>query len=488
MKPAIKDKCNTPAKLQPVLIHRHRLLSASVMMQYLKPVFWLPVVLFFCFHAQAQTDTVIHLKDAVQLAQQRYHLLKSHQYETDAAAKAVDVAKYSRLPTIDVSYQAGYGTANNLTGIFYPGYILSMTGPPSLGNNYSGGTGSAASTLLNWQAVTFGQRNAEINASVAAANSKRSELQQFLFEHKINVLSAYLDLLLAYDVVLVHKHNIERVDANLKQSRVLANTGIKAGVDTALFLSELSKARIDWLNAQKQLQVYQLLLQQLIVTDALPVPADTSFLNNLPAPSTTNDTSFSNAPVIQSISSQLLLSQSKEQLIKKSFLPKLNIWATGFARGSAFQPTGEIKTWDGLGLNRFNYGAGVQLAFPIMKYGEVKKQLQQQEFLSKATQEKLEDSRLALNTQQHIAAATYNSSMAVAAETGRQLKSGQYAFSAMQTRYNTGLVNFSDLIQAQYNLLKAELDVKKSYWDVWKALLLQAAIKGDETIFLNEIR
>ena len=58
----------------------------------------------------------------------------------------------------------------------------------------------------------------------------------------------------------------------------------------------------------------------------------------------------------------------------------------------------------------------------------------------------------------------------------------------MQVRYNTGLVNFADLVQAQYNLLKAELDVKQAYWDAWKALLLQAAVKGDLSIFLNETR
>jgi hypothetical protein len=37
-------------------------------------------------------------------------------------------------------------------------------------------------------------------------------------------------------------------------------------------------------------------------------------------------------------------------------------------------------------------------------------------------------------------------------------------------------------------LLKAELDVKSAYWDAWKALLLQAAVKGDEQIFLNAIK
>ena len=41
---------------------------------------------------------------------------------------------------------------------------------------------------------------------------------------------------------------------------------------------------------------------------------------------------------------------------------------------------------------------------------------------------------------------------------------------------------------ALYNLLKAELDVKKAYWDAWKSLLMEAAVKGDENFFLNETR
>jgi outer membrane protein TolC len=302
------------------------------------------------------------------------------------------------------------------------------------------------------------------------------------------VISTYLDVLLAYDLVTIHQHNIERVQANLRQSRVLANSGIKPGVDTALFLSELSKAKIDWLNAQKKLQTGQWLLAQTIVTDALPVPVDTGFLNKLPKMLTTNETSFADHPLIQYAQSQFQLSQSKEQLLKKSYLPKLTVWGTAFARGSGFPANGTIKTWDGLGLSRYNYGAGVQLAFPIMKYGEVKRQLQQQDLLSKATEERLMEEKATLTTQQHIANTTFRSSLAVAAESEQQLRSGRYAFSAIQTRYTTGLVNFADLIQAQYNLLKAELDVKQAYWDAWKALLLQAAVKGDANVFLNEIK
>src|SRR6185312_7259161 len=422
------------------------------------------------------------------MAEQNYHLLKAHKYEVDAANENVNVVKYNRLPTIDASYQAGMATANNLTGMFYPNGILPISGPPSSDNNYTAASASAASILLNWQAVTFGQRDAEINVSVAEAKSKNLNWKVDVFNHKINVISSYLDLLLSTDIIRIEEQNIQRVEVNLKESRTLVISNIKAGVDTALFLSELSKAKVDLLDAQRQLKTQQWLLAQLMVIDALPIPADTNFLNGLPSVILGNDTSFANHPLIQYSQSQFDLSKSNEQLLKKSFLPKLNVWATGFARGSGFEINQSIKTWDGMAFSRYNYGAGLQLSFSIMKYGEVKRQLRQQDFLSKASEERLQENKEILTTQQRVANTTFNSAIAIAQETQLQLKSSQYAFKAMQIRYNTGLVNFSDLIQTQYNLLKAELDVKKAYWDAWKALLFEAGVNGNENIFLNEIK
>lgn len=459
-----------------------------MLFQYLKIFIFFTAALFsVSIKTLGQQDSIVHLKDALKMAEQNYHLLKSKKLEAAAAVKNIDVTKYNRMPTIDASYQAGIGTANNLTGIFYPNGILPMTGPPSVTNNFSPATGSAASVLLNWQPITFGERDAQINVSLTEANAKKSEWQQILFSYKINVISSYLDLVLTFEKIKIEQQNIERVNANLKQSLVLVRTGIRPGVDSALFLSELSKANIDLLKSQQQAKVAQLLLAQLLVTDASPLPADTLLLKTLPPFAVSNDTSFITAPVIRSLQSQLSISQSKEVFIKKSFLPKLNVWGTGFARGSGFQANGDLKTWDGLGLNRFNYGAGLQLIFPIMKYGEVKRQWQQQNLLSKAAQERIEENKRILSTQQSIANATAGNSIAIITETKKQLSSAQYAFKSMQIRYNTGLVNFSDLIQTQYNLLKAELDNKASYWDAWKALLLQAAVNGDENIFLNAI-
>ena len=431
-------------------------------------------------------DTLIRLDGALQLVEHNYPLLQARRLEADASMQNVAVAKYSRMPTIDASYQANLSTANNLTGQYYPYDMLSMTGPPSTSNHYSPAAGSAASVLLNWQAVTFGQRNAQIEVSVREAKASASGWRQELFNQKINVISVYLDLLLALDRAVIQEHNIARVLESLRQSRELASSGIRPGVDTALFLSELSKAKIEGLNARKQLETEQWLLAQLIVTNALPVPVDAVFLDKLPV-GADKDSSFESHPLVVLAYSEFAVSQSKEQLLRKSFLPKLSVWGTAFARGSGFDTDGTVKTWDGMGLSRYNYGAGLQLSFPIMKYGEVRRQLKAQGLLSRAAEERVRDTRNTLTTQERITNAAFASSLAVAAESRQQLKSGEYAYHAMQIRYNTGLVSFSDLIQTQYNLLKAELDLRTAYWDAWKGLLLQAAVKGDEKIFMQEI-
>ena len=452
------------------------------------PLLFLTITFCKVCSAQTYADTLLHLNDALQMAEQRLPLLKAKRLEVQASAKNTEVVKYSRVPTLDATYQANISTANNLTGQFYPYGLIPMTGPPSTGNIYSPATGSAASLLLNWQAVTFGERNAQINVSIAEMETKTASLKQEIFNQKIQIISIYLDLLLAYDVVLVRKRNLERVEENLRQSIELAGSGIRPGVDSALFLSEVSKAKIELLNGKKELEIEQWQLAQFILTNALPVPADTMFLHHLPVSEKSDQRNFSSHPSIQYAEMQLAFNRSKEESLKKSNLPKLSLWGTAFARGSGFEANGEIKTWDGMGLSRYNYGAGLQLSFPILKYGEVKKQLSEQSLLSQAAEQQVTNTENSLYYQQRMNTLTFNNSIAVARESEQQLKSAQYAFDAMETRYETGLVNFADLIQAQYNLLKAELDLKKSYWDAWKGLLLQAAVKGDENIFMQQIR
>ncbi|PWT95684.1 MAG: hypothetical protein C5B52_17360 [Bacteroidetes bacterium] len=269
----------------------------------------------------------------------------------------------------------------------------------------------------------------------------------------------------------------------------MTKNGLRPGVDTALFLSELSRARIDLINARKNLQVLKIKLSALMVTDSSFVITDTTKFNRSPDGEKSNkDTSLSEHPLIRLAQSRVDWSKAKESLIKKNLLPKLNIWATTFARGSGIYPDGTIKSSDGWGFSKYNYGVGFQVAFPILKFSDEKFQKAEQNFISKSNEAMLNQTSLELSKQQDISNVTLQNALEVAKETPVQLQSADYAYKAILIRYNTGLVNFSDLIQAQFNLVKAETDLKKSYWEAWKALLFKTAVTGDLNIFLNEVK
>jgi len=425
------------------------------------------------------------LSAAIQQAIANYPLLKSKGYEVEAARKNIDLDKNTLVPSLDVAYQANLATANNITGQFYPTDMIPMTGPVFSSNNYTPAFGTAASLLLNWQPWTFGWRTAKINTSKAEVTSKTADSENEIFKHTIQVMSQYLDVLLASKLLEVFEKNIDRTSFDLKQARILSVSGLRPGVDTALFLAELSKAKIDLLNARKALQTQKVALSQLLVRDTAFTLVDTGFFMRLPAPGAGAAASTVQHPALKFSQSQLDLSRSKEDLLKKYWLPKLNIWGSGFARGSGVYPDGTIKAADGWGFSRYNYGLGFQLAFPILKYPEVRLQRQQQRFTSQSLEELVKETNLQLSKQQTISEVTLQYAREAAKETPVQCQAVDYAFQALLKRYNAGLVNFADLIQAQYSLVRTETDLQKSYWEVWKALLFKTAVTGDVNIFLN---
>jgi outer membrane protein TolC len=147
-----------------------------------------------------------------------------------------------------------------------------------------------------------------------------------------------------------------------------------------------------------------------------------------------------------------------------------------------------VKSTNGLGFQRYNYGLGFQLSVPILQFARIKPQLEQQDLIIASNQEKLNEILLQLKKQQQLANITWDNALEVAQESPLFYESASYSYRALQSRYQSGLANFADLVQAQYGLLKAETESRTSFVAVWKALLLKAAINGDLNLFLNEVK
>lgn len=424
------------------------------------------------------------LKELLDMAAANYPSLKAKMLDVQSAEKGVSAEKSTLVPTLDASYQANYATYNNITGMAYPQFLVPISGPPSAGNDYNGAFGSATSLLLNWEPLTFGRRQSQIDLAKVGVRHAEADAENEIFQHKIKVVNAYLDILTAIELEKVQRENLARTDANLSNARTLVVNGIKPGVDTALLKAEVSRAKVALLASRKNKEEVVITLAELLATDSLPSFTDTTYFNRLPA-GAVKSTEMKN-PMLSLYSSNVELSKARKKALSRTAMPTLGVWGTAYARGSGIGYDGSVKSTDGLAFQRYNYGVGLQLNIPILQFAKIKSQVQQQDLLVRSNEEKLKEVSLQLRKQNQLADTTLNTALAMANESPLFHESAIFSYKALQSRYRSGLANFADLVQAQYALVKAATDNKAAYMAAWKALLYKAAVNGDLNLFLNQ--
>ncbi len=444
----------------------------------------LALAMIMCREATAQTQPVT-LSQLLQLAETNYPLLKSKSLDVQAAQKGIDISKSTIIPSLDASYQLNYATHNNITGMAYPQFLIPISGPPSSSNNMGGVFGSATSLLLNWQPVTFGQREAQVNYSQSGLLYSKADAQNELFRHKIKVINAYLDWLTATELIKLYNENLKRTEANLSLVKTLVITGIKPGIDSALLNADVSKAKIDLLNSRQNRDQAAIVLSQLLASAIPPLVNDSSYFSKIPSLFIPAD-SVQN-PLLVLYKSSIDVSKARKIILSKTTRPTLGAWSTIYARGSGVSYNGIVKTTEGLGLQRLNYGIGLQLSVPLLQAARIKPQLQQQDLVIRSNEEKLNDISLQLKEQNESANSTLTNALAIIKETPLFYESAAFAYRALQSRYQSGLANYADLVQAQYVLIKAETENKTAFMAVWKALLYKAAVTGDLNLFLTQV-
>jgi len=424
------------------------------------------------------------LRELLQIAESNYPLLKAKIYEGQARANYVAFAKSSAIPSLDAAYQVNYATYNNITGMATGQNFVPISGPPSPSNDYSGVFGTVGGLLLNWEPVTFGQRKAKIELAKAQSDYQQADADQEVFQHQVRTINAYLDMVMISELIRVYSKNVERSEDNLRIVKSLTRSGLRAGTDTALFRSELSRARIELLNFEKLKATQELNLSELLGGSAI-YTIDSTFLTTIPV--NIGDTTANHHPLITLSSTRIMMSIRERASLQRTLYPKLSLWGTAYARGSGIRYDNYVKAEDGLSFSRYNYGVGLVLSMPLLRFANVHHEVNAQDWLIKAEEERLNLTKLQLDKQGQLAEITLTNAIKVAHESPSYFESADFAYRTLKSRYNSGLVNYADLIQGQYALIKSEADLKRAYIDAWKALLFSAAVLGDINIFLNQL-
>jgi outer membrane protein len=157
-----------------------------------------------------------------------------------------------------------------------------------------------------------------------------------------------------------------------------------------------------------------------------------------------------------------------------------------FARGSGASPSGQLDGgFSGLGLDRANWAAGVQVVFPnVFDFASLQARKAAAAASARAETALYDEAVLTVASQQQAAAATVQAARAVAANTPVQLAAAQQTEAQARARYQAGLTTIVEVADSQSLLAQAEVQDQVARIDVWRALLSQAAAQGTLTPFV----
>jgi len=444
--------------------------------------------LSFSFSSVAQNN--LSIKAALEKIQNNLPQLEAYRQQASAAEQDIALAKNTIVPGLNAGYQVNMATFNNITGMSYPGFLLPISGPPSLNNKLNFVPGSAIGALFNWNPFTFGQRNASIERATAQFKQANAAYNEQLFRYQYSAINSYLEVVYCQQILKSLQANIERSRVSLEQVLVLALSGLRPGIDTTQFQAAIVQAEIDYLQTESTCQQKLIELSRLAGTDGRTgdlVLTDTVFNESIYILADTASP-VTQHPYYQNLEAQQKITEAGLKEIQKSWVPQLDIWGNVYARGSGIDANGNVKKSDGLGFSRTNAGVGVQLSFPVFQFSEINIKRKQYQSLLKADMARLAQAQLDISKQTESALMQYQQDVKLALRSPQLLKAASDVYEGLKLSYETGLIDFTRLATSQYELQRAEVNNANARLQLWRSLLSLAVAKGNLNLFTEQLK
>ncbi len=429
----------------------------------------------------------LSIKETLEKVQNNLPQLESYRLQAAAKKEDIPLVKNGLIPDLTVGYQVNIATFNNITGMNYPGFLLPISGPPSVTNEMNFVPGTALGALVKWNPFTFGQRNAAIEKAAAQYRQANTAYNEQLFQYQYAAANLYLETLYLKQVLRISEAVTSRYRVSLEQSLVLAKNGLKPGIDTAQFQSVIIQTEIDYLQTEKTCLQKLEELKRLTGIDAEPeniLLTDSVFKPSL---SIADSFALSNHPFLLNLEAQRSVTEAGLREAQRGWVPQLDIWGNLYARGSGVSANGTVNKGDGWNLSRTNAGVGLQLSFPVLQFSKINLKKKQYHLLLRSDEARLAQARLDITRQTESAILQYRQDAKIASKTPVQLKIATDVYEGLKLSYEAGLIDYTRLYQSQYELTKAELNNAAAQLQLWRSLLSVAIAKGNLALFTDQL-
>jgi outer membrane protein TolC len=404
-----------------------------------------------------------------------------------AQEAGVDLARTAYLPHLDYGVQLNRATRNNVAGTLLPPGppIPSISGPVSDSISASSVWGSASGLLLSWDAYDFGLRGATVGLAEAQVTRVRAGADLTQLDVGVRTADAFLRLAAAQETVRAARANVERQEVFANAVAVLVKNQLRPGADDSRAQADLALARIQLIQAEQAEQIARAGLAQWLGVAPAAVQIAAGPLLEMPPPPVPPPSATTPAlathPLAATQMANVLSSRAFQNVLGRSYFPRINFQTALAARGSGALGDGTLLSGArGLvDLDASNWAAGVTATFPLFDWFSVRQRRRIEAETERAELATYDRIVQELSSQSEQARAEIEGARRVAANTPIQLASARVLDQQSRARYDAGLATIIEVADAQRLLLQSEVGDAVARLGVWQALVADAAARGD---------
>lgn len=466
----------------------------------------MPALSLFAQH----TGQSYSLPALIDSAQRHLPVLLQKKALIEAARSGVTDARHAYLPASIVGDEVSAGSDNAVPGSYYSfGLIPSVSSGINPSNNYQAAGGNIGFLFNEYELVNFGLKKATVRQAEAGLDLSQADLAREVYLLKWQIGKLYLDIRKYQFQLGIDSQNVDRYQTLYTVIQAVTRSGIKPGADSALAMAELSGARTLYNNTYGQIRQLYAQLGYLTGIAINGILVDTSGTgSNLANPGLAiatgparsvgstggyplplTDSSAAANPVTDYYIKQRALYLQTEDLVKKSYLPKILLTGITWARGSSIDYQDNYKSIpSGWGYQRFNYLAGVTVQYNLfnMVHRKDKEAIARHE--EEASVFDLNQQQLSLQNVGNKAEEGIRTALRNLNEIPIQIGSAQDAYAQKTAQYRAGIINLVDLTNAGFVLYRSQSEYVQSVSDWLLSNLDKAGANGNLDLFIQSIK
>ncbi|MET4140763.1 TolC family protein [Pedobacter sp. UYP1] len=427
----------------------------------------------------AQQPTGLTLTHAWEIAYQNYSGLLAKNAMLEESQYAQKEIQSRSLPQIQLQLQNSYGTFAGSNGAFFPVPGVFNVNGTQAGQENTTTSNTFGSFLMDWKFFEFGKQRKTIAAAGYKVQEAKSDYDAAKLALQVKVTSLYVGILYANSNLGWADQQVKRVKEILDLTVSLADAGLKPGADTALAASSylLAKAsKNEWTgkyNAGKinfsevvPLAEIKLPQQSFMRYQALQVSSDSVSLHH---------------PYLQVLDKQVKYNEAQDELSSRKTLPSFSLLGGLSARGSGIAADGKVNRdlSAGYANSARNYLVGVGLTWNLSNIytGVLEKRRTAQ--VVQASKFSYDLQKLQMNNALQAVNSRIRQQLKQVAHTRLALEKAQEAYNLYLSRYESGLINLTELLQIQSLLQQVEKNAIEVQQEFWSLLIKKAELSGD---------